>query len=422
LKKYKIVKNGNLGFIDHVICYKFNKKIKMKILALKINTFNNSIQKKFLTITFQNHIFYRSMMSGRSFQVARAAYNCFLALSNPNTLDKIKKDDSSPLVKEAVLVSLDNNRGVLQHKTAFFKHLSTQRFPGEHVYDAFADATGAFQVKCYPNQLTDFRSLDEVGTLQEYLSKFNLDIPWIIPTHDALESNFPNQKQPRVDFWVGIDRAMGLEFKGVYQDGKAGMDIVRHTLRGSIGLLSYNGVGENIQVTSKPITIYDIIDSDYHKIEMIRQTLIINSGSNVINYFEDSLKSCQSLCESMNKKSFQEVKLLHDQLQQILWNDFQANPAFQRSVSFIFLKDIINSPSSSNEETFSRIFSSHLTDKMYDLNKRQDFNDIFKVMLMAGKEIDPQFIKKLEYLHNNGVTLHSKVLIVIADLIKHGIT
>jgi hypothetical protein len=46
----------------------------------------------------------------------------------------------------------------------------------------------------------------------------------------------------------------------------------------------------------------------------------------------------------MKEKSFVEFSKLHNELQDLLWNNFQCNPGYNRSISFIFLKQVILSP------------------------------------------------------------------------------
>lgn len=60
-------------------------------------------------------------------------------------------------------------------------------------------------------------------------------------------------------------------------------------------------------------------------------------------------------------------------------------------------------------------------DRLYNLDKRQDLNILYKAMIIAGKEIDPQFVRKLEHIHNNGVPFNNNFINILAELIKYGL-
>ena len=49
---------------------------------------------------------------------------------------------------------------------------------------------------------------------------------------------------------------------------------------------------------------------------------------------------------------------LEQQMQNLLWKEFQCDPQFSQSVSFVFLKQIINQPFTDQESKFSKTFRS----------------------------------------------------------------
>jgi hypothetical protein len=64
----------------------------------------------------------RTMMSGKSIYAARAAYYCAKALINPDVIDNTTKTNHQPLTKSLVSLSVDDTKGVVQHKTTLIKH------------------------------------------------------------------------------------------------------------------------------------------------------------------------------------------------------------------------------------------------------------------------------------------------------------
>lgn len=380
------------------------------------------------TLTFINKpiiisIHKRFMLSAYNTFVGRAIYHVATTLSNSDIVNKVNKKNTQPFVKEVVDLSLNHEKGVLQHKASLFKHLTHQKFPSEEFYDNYKTLCITNKVRCEPYTEVDFRTLNELGTLQQYQNQFDNSLEWIIATMDSRPSNFPNQKQSNVDFWVMLktkfDRSMGLGYKCVYQDDKSGMDIIAHSSRGSIGLLSYDNNGNNIPITTKPITVEDVIR--YNEDRSRQLTKMLTSNGVIDPSFKEGLEEIKAISAEMSGKSFNDMVIMHNKIQELLWREFQCNPSYDRSVSFIFLKEIVDTPLSLKEEAFSKVFRSHIQNKIYDLNNRQDFIDIYKAMIFAGKSIDPHFIDKLHHLHNNGIMLNKHLLPIIADLIKYGL-
>lgn len=50
---------------------------------------------------------------------------------------------------------------------------------------------------------------------------------------------------------------------------------------------------------------------------------------------------------------------------------------------------------------------------MYDLNKN------YSTFIHAGKAIDPRFIEKLHYLHQNGMTLANPIITLLENFAKN---
>lgn len=365
-----------------------------------------------------NKVCMRTMISSKSFYAIRALFNTAMMLSNTEMVDKINRQNTKPFVESAVDLVLDHDKGVLQHKTAILKHTTNHRFSADDFYEYFCKKYKHDNVHWEPNTFVDCRILNEISVANEYLNIFGKDITWFYATNDQRSSTFPGAKQSNVDFWVYITRVMGIN-KTTYQDEKSGTDIFRHSTRGSIGLVSFDENGSNIQTMSKPITCSDIITHNLDRLESFKRYLKDNNLLNEI--FAETYTKGKLLCYEMQDKPFNEVLKLHKELQNILWKEIQCNPVVDRSLSFVFLKQIVTHPVSSREEVFSQVFRANIKeDKLYFLDKKQDFNALYKAMIYASKEIDPEFVKKLEHLHANGVIFNNNFLNVLADLIKNG--
>lgn len=362
----------------------------------------------------------RTMISSKSFYAIRALFNTAMMLSNTEMVDKINRQNTKPFVESAVDLALDHDKGALQHKTAILKHATNHKFPAHEFYEYFRKQTGHKNVHWEPNANVDCRTINEIGVFHEYLNTFGKDIEWSLATFDQRSSTFPHQKQPNVDFWVYINRALGLKSftKGVFQDEKSGMDMLKHSTSGSIGLLTFDENGNNIQVVNEVITPQILASRNSHRILMLKEAMKIDGNMQ----FDEKLSGYLTICSEMQNKEFNDVVNLHNTLQDKLWKEVHCHLDVKRSLSFVFIKQIVTHAASPQEVAFSRVFRSHIQEnKLYDLNKRQDFNILYKAMLYAGKEIDPQFVEKLEYIHKNGVNFNNTFLLVLMDALKHGL-
>jgi hypothetical protein len=334
--------------------------------------------------------------------------------SNSDLVHNHKKQNPRPLIREIVNVALDDTAGIIQHKTAFVKHLTNQKFNGEHFYESFIDQTNLTTVKYEPHIFTDFRTLNELKSLESYCFTYGSDIVWALATLDSRPANFPHANQTNPDFWVSIAG------KVTYQDDKSGMDMLKHSSKGSIGVLTYDHTGNNIQMTSEPITVDRLIN--YNKIRLTNLASALKNDS-IHEEFSimKAILDAKNYNNKMIGKSFDEVHKLHNDIQYILWKSIQCNPKFTQSVSFVFLNKLIKQPFNEQEHRFSKTFQSKLQrNKLYNLDKQGDVKELYKAFINAGNEIDPQFIQKLHYLHHHGMTLTNTILLIVNDLFKNG--
>jgi hypothetical protein len=379
----------------------------------------NTTRTTLCTIPRLTHIVKRGMLSSKSVQVARAAYYCLNSLTNPQVMDKTSKNSQTTLAESLVDLSLDHTKGVVQHKTTILKHISNHRFASDDFYAYYRTYNPKF--KWEPNTHTDIRILNELPIIHEYSTKFDYNIDWVLATADSRAASFPHQIQSNQDFWVNVmtkvDKSMGLgTHKVVPQDEKSGMDMFKHSTRGSLGLLTYDQQSTNVQITNKPILITDLIPYNRRRLHSINAGL----DSDKVDYpYKPILDKCEAYLNNKNKSIYE----IHNNIQDELWTGLQCHPLYNRSISFIFIKQVVYSPLTETEDAFRNHFVSLLGDKMYDLNSRQDCRDVYKAMLIAYKtQVDSKVIDKLYHLHHQaGITLNTHFLHDMANLIKHGL-
>lgn len=305
-------------------------------------------------------------------------------------------------------------------KKMILKHISNQQYPGSYFYEPYRKLTKYNNITYEDNALTDFRVNNELVSLNEYLSCFDKDISNIHATLDKPLAMTFKTSQPNVDFIVKLDHMFGLRKAITYQDDKSGMDMFKHSTKGSIGVVYYDQNGNNIQMTSNPIEMSNLLLYNQHRIKMIEETLM-NEG--IYENFKGTLKNAHNICTKMETEKFDVFCASHYELQTLLWKEIQCHSTFQSSLSFVFLKQVINEPLTPKEHAFSKTFQSQLqADKLYNLNKKGDMQEFYRAFIYAGKEIDPQFINKLQHLHNNGLTLTMDILNILSKLVKEGLT
>jgi hypothetical protein len=233
----------------------------------------NTTRTTLCTIPRLTHIVKRGMLSSKSVQVARAAYYCLNSLTNPQVMDKTSKNSQTTLAESLVDLSLDHTKGVVQHKTTILKHISNHRFASDDFYAYYRTYNPKF--KWEPNTHTDIRILNELPIIHEYSTKFDYNIDWVLATADSRAASFPHQIQSNQDFWVmlstGLNKTLNFGYKCVPQDEKSGMDMFKHTTRGSLGLLTYDQDGNNVQVSREPAM--SLIEFNTKRLRDIRQGL-----------------------------------------------------------------------------------------------------------------------------------------------------
>ena len=90
----------------------------------------------------------------------------------------------------------------------------------------------------------------------------------------------------------------------------------------------------------------------------------------------------------------EQVYILHEKIQYILFKNIECNPVYPRSMSYIYIQKV-QDHCLTPEEAFRRRFIYLLSDKMYNIDQPKDCHEITKAMLLAYKgTIDPLALKK----------------------------
>jgi hypothetical protein len=178
-------------------------------------------------------------------------------------------------------------------------------------------------------------------------------------------------------------------------------------------LLTYENEG-NVQVTTNAVTQQNLLD---HDTKMLKSLLSTMETNGVDKNFEKVLENCKSVLKDYSMSPFAR----HNAFQQILWDNVQCHPLYTRSVSFVYVKEMTYEPLSEKGNAFAAEFKSLLGNKLYNLDRGEDRQAIYKAMLIAFKnQVDPQIHRKLEYLQGMGIGFNTHFLHDVANLIKHG--
>jgi hypothetical protein len=297
------------------------------------------------------------------------------------------------------------------------------KFYADDFYVPFSTLHDVPKFTWVPDARTDVRVLNEIRVIYEYYQTYHESIVSIEATMDMIPGNFTHQVQTNQDYLIKLFTFGNVKFRHTYQDEKSGMDMFRHSTRGSIGLLTYDSAtGANVQMTRDPITPEKLIEYNSKRLSGITEGLktdgILNESFNLV------LGKCKTRVQDIDSRNTQSIFDMHNTIQDELWNNVQRHPEYNRSISFIFTKHVdYPSPSDPKYEAFEVHFKSLLQGRLYDLNNKGDCKEIFYAMLKAYKtQVDPKIVEKLEHLHYNaGITLNTRFLQDIANLIKQGL-
>jgi hypothetical protein len=344
---------------------------------------------------------------------AKSTFHCLQAICAQEVVDKISRTNHESLIEALYDYALDHNKGIVQLKGALLHSMFRQKYSLEDFNKVHLKKNPGTKAVFAANVSSDFRIFAELPVIVAYESTFKCNIKNILLTGDSMPTKFLKQKQSNPDAIVEIISTHG--FKQTYQDVKSGADIIKHTTRGSLGIITYD---HNQQVFPFTGGDLDLKRFNYSREYGIRSSLTEVLDKNASMAFEVTLDKVIEIL-----KTEQSILVQNNNIQTILWNDIQCHPHYKRSVSFIFTPTISVSPSDLRFELYKNKFCASLSDRMYDLNKTQDRKDIFTAMLKAYYEVDPKFVQKLEYYHRSmNLDIDKLFLQCLAQVIKEGFT
>ena len=376
-----------------------NLSLNINILSRKRHQITESCSIfKYLIIT-------RSMMSAKSGIVGLAIRGGLFALTNSDVTNHLNRNNHRSLAQSLANYSYSHTQGIAPHKTSFLHHIITHKFPIE---DIAAPVVATLpMVKYIPGEV-DARVFKELPVILHMVDNYGSSINTITFANDTPVS-FPHQRQPNVDYWVDLKCNLNLSVsKLVPHDEKSGKGMFKHTTGGSVGLLYFDSMDQNIQVTELPLTLYDLVEYDLQRILRIPKRMV-DDGLDIEPH-KTMLAKHHALFTTVKKlpginPNFQQVKKMHYDLQDDLWHHIQRNSKFQRSVSLIFIEQMLNIQLNNHEEAFHKNFVSRLGNKMYNLDNRQDAIDLLKAAMYAYRDTcDKDVFKKLCFLKDQGIT------------------
>lgn len=211
-----------------------------------------------------NNITKRTMINSRCLYAARTAYNCLQALTNNAMLDQLLSDNHHVFNKEIGLLSLDTSTGIPQHKKAIVGHMLNHPFKVKEMYD----------LSIYKDKISTHETIGPsshvitaLPVCEKLLDHYSTSIQHVKITSDTLPLIMEGQKQSNFDYIVTVtakilDKAFHLtknqNIITRMQDCKDGSSILKHSTRGSLGIITFDKQGKNIQTTPYPITEADL--------------------------------------------------------------------------------------------------------------------------------------------------------------------
>jgi len=408
IKKFGLVKDLNKGSSIQVCSYSTVNKLHNGAFS-SYNIFRFCLTRKINLA----HVIKRTMINSRCLHAAKAAYYCLSTISNDQVLHNTTKENKKPLVNSLLHYAMNHDNGIIQHKSKLTNHVLNHQFSANDFYESYQHLWPNAKVTYVPEQQVKMHAMAEIPVLHQYHDTFGPDLIKTVSTFDSIKTEFPNQHQPNPDFLVYIDRAMGLGKRATYQDEKAGVEMIRHSTRGSIGILTFDSEGKIVPFTTEDLTLKKFYNTSSNGIT----AGLKNDG--LFDLFKSEISSLD-LYKTNSTNDF----INHQKYQQFIWNTFQSNPSYNRSVSFIFDVHLKDLPINSETKAFAADFCGALvSNHCYNLDKRQDCRDITKAMIFAySKNYDPNLIKKLQYLqYDCNIEFNRKFLEDVASLVKQKI-
>lgn len=359
----------------------------------------------------------RTMMSSRCVSSARTLYHCYRILSNDHILEEIKNKNYKPLINEISTLSLDHTKGTPQHKEAILSRIITHKYPLNSFYEPLQKQY-PFLV-CAQDILVDNRTIKELPVAASYIefAKHNLESLQI--TGDSITTNFSYNLQSNYDFLASVrclNEKNEVSIKICPHDEKGGNGMLKHTTRGSLGIVTYDPNNQPILTSSQPFTADKLIEFNNTRIQRIRQGLNIDKKDS--EPYEPIFKEINQLFEKIDSKDLNLVLNTHAKAQDFLFNSIQCNANYNRSLAFIFpvqQKQISDTP---QERAFFQRYLSYLPqNRLYNLDNKRDYQMVTQAAIKAYKEtVDPYIIDKLVLLEKSGLKMSGHFLEVLSTI------
>jgi len=348
------------------------------------------------------------MINSRCFVTAKTAFNCLSTLASKDLLDSTSKDNQTTFNTTIGKFALNPLLGTPQHKRAILGHMLNHKLNTKTIYGL---CTHSDLIKTTEAHGPTSNIITEVITSEAYLTRFRDDIKAYEVTSDTkVINNIDGQKQTNFDFIVSL---FGLKphtnnFVTRVQDCKEGGNILRHSTRGSIGIITFDKNGNNIQTTPTIIDENMLLSYNRKRLESLETFL---ETKKIQDIFTNTIIKCKQELNS-GKSIFDINRTIED----ILWNEVQKHPIFPRSVSFVFLHKIDFDTSTDNvsSQLLLKLNTSRNSLNPYNLDKKGDMKEYYTILLKAyKKEVDPLIYDKLKYLQSSGIQFNTFFLDIL---------
>lgn len=373
--------------------------------------YNNIIKKTYLIINIKVYSQNKCYMHRSRCIASNNTFHLLERLCDQKLLDQTTNKKHTFFMNSLFDHCYNPNEGIIQHKYTLIHSIFRGKYPSEFWAKIYQDRFPNSVVTFAPNAIIDFRLLGELPVIHHYENTFKENIKNILLTGDSMHTTFEKQKQSCPDLIAELSSYYGN--KSIYQDIKSGRNMAKHASRGSLGIITYDTNQKPIPFTTHDLTLNDI---NKERIEHLGMSLKYDNICN--DFFTETLKECFNILK-MEKNTIK----ANNQIQKILWTNFQCNPLYKRSVAFTFTEHQSVISFTDKKHIYKQKFVSLLSERTYDPNKIGDRKEIYKAMLLAYREVEPQLAFKLNHLvKTSQIEFDSHFLHVLAHFIKETLT
>lgn len=345
------------------------------------------------------------MFNSRCFVTLSTVIHCLKTITQEKILDSTTPTNFKTFDESLGLLALNYSLGTPQHKRSCLSHMLNHKLNVKTLYELSKHQD---VIVTYEPEGPSLNTITELPVAETFLDYFKKDVKNFIVTSDTITTKESWTKQSNNDYQVTITSKLDrlLCIKRLH-DCKEGTGIFKHTTRGSLGIITFDGNNNVIQTTSNLINASTLIRYNHERLNGLEVFL---KQEGLLHYFEKSLVSCKKHLESC--KSIFDTNLV---IENILWNEFQCHPKFPRSVSFVFLHktDFDNIIPDEKFKNLVNHLETNLSQesknaRLFNLDKRGHAKEFFTTLLKGyKKEVDPLIYEKLLHLKNSGINLNT---------------